>query len=823
MPAVTVPNRNRRLGSLRNSALGPKAKSAQRPAQRKHTCCDNPKVEDDGEGHMVCRNCFTQISESNIVADVTFQEDSRGAATVQGDFIGEHARHAQTLGRGVSQRVGGGEKNTALEIERNGKRALAGLCPRLDIPESISNQANSLYIVAAQNNFSAGRRTDEVVAACLYAACRRQKDNKIMLIDISELLHLNVFRLGEVYKDLCRELYLKSTGVGTQYLVEVESLIMKYCRQLQFEDQTRQVAEDAVKIVRRMKRDWMVTGRHPAGLCGACIILAARMNNFRRSIREVVFVAKVSDATMLKRVHEFRRTKSASLTVDQFREFAPRLKHQHDPPVLYESDLKKQKFEEKKRKRKEASEAREVIEISDDDAESSSSSRESSAPANTPSTQQQGGEPSKKRRRSEKTQSATPAATQQEPRRDADGFLIPPLPVDPNLQQEREEKPKRGRGRPKIAAQEPVVITEEELADEAQLAGEIDHALNDEEIIDSRNEIEKVKSEERAKMLAEQQKQKAAESVKARRESEGITWLNGTVPSTNDEVTPESLEEEFSNDPEVQNCLLSEAEQVSKEQIWVHNNLDWLRLQQEKKMVEAVVKATGRNAQGKKPGKGAKRTKRRKIGDGTTLAEATTPIETPADATAAMLAKRAPGGFSKYINYSAMQALFQHSPSTSTSASRRGSTTTSPNDASRDQTPSTAARDAAQERESTSLTPAPRSEAPRLQSPPTTQQAGAAAHASVTPARRTQTTAPQAPSTPPQTQAEAGAGAEDEESEGEEGDYVQDELDYGSDAGSSRGSEEADDREDIGEDDYHGSIDPTGGWSVTGTYGEEDY
>ena len=748
--------------------------------------------------------------------DVTFAEDAGGRTTAQGDFIGENARHAQTLGRGVTQRVGGGERNKAQELERNGKRWLAGMCPRLGIPESVQIQACTLYMMAGDHNFSAGRRTDEVIAACLYAACRRNPQNTIMLIDISELLRMNVFRLGEVYKDLCRELYIKAGGVGTQQLVEVESLIMKYCRKLQFADATRQVAEDAVKIVRRMKRDWMVTGRHPAGLCGACIILAARMNNFRRSIREVVWVAKVADITIMKRVEEFRRTKSAALTVDQFREYAPRMKHQHDPPILYESQLKKQKLEEKKRKRKEASLARETIEISDDNDSDSGRDTSTATPA---ADQTNGGkEPPRKRRRTDTAETASSAATQQEPRRDADGFVIPALPADPAVPgEEQPEKPKRGRK--KKEPPPPVVITEEELADERDLEKEIEYVLNDDEIIDSRNEIEKAKDEERAKMLAEQQKKVAADNAKARRESEGITWLDGQTAASNEEAAEDDLEAEFANDPEVQNCLLSEIEQKAKEQIWVFNNEDWLRQQQHKQLVEDFAKNTGRNEKGKKGGKGAKRRKRHRIGDGSIIANATTPIETPAEASHAMVQKLAGNKFTTALSLDKLKQLYQRSPS-STSGSQPESTTPSNGAVSRDRTPSTGGREAAQNSDSSvSPTPAPRAEATGAQSPPATQQ-GAAAPAF--PMRRTAATQP-APATAEQTQAQATEEAGDDESEGDEGDYIRDEADYGSDLDTPTGFGCDDDREDIGEDDYERAIDPTGGWSVNDDTFGEDY
>lgn len=816
MAAGMAANRTRRLGSLSRPSPAPTSKSVQRPTAKKHTCCNDPKVEDDGDGHMVCRHCFTQISESNIVADVTFQEDSRGAATVQGGFIGENARHARTLGPATFRRVGGGDRNSAQEAEANARRMLGTLCPRLGISEAVANMAGQIFHMASEGKFSAGRRSDEVIAACLYAACRRQKDNTVLLIDISELLRLNVFRLGEVYKDLCAVLYLGGK-LGTQNLVEVESLIMKYCRRLEFGDATRQVAEDAVKIVRRMKRDWIVTGRHPAGLCGASIILAARMNNFRRSVREVVYVAKVADMTISSRMKEFNMTRSAAMTVDQFRQYGFTYKMAHDPPVLSTSKVQKEKFESKKRKREQASQARDGVGHGEIEPQSQQAFAMTVTPA--PIQHAEADEGAESRQATMDTEElATPAPTQAEPRRDADGFLIPALPpaAEPNIG-EQEESPKRKRGRPKKAAPQPFVISAEDLAEEAELEHEIGQVLGEDEIQDSRNELEKAKGEERAKLLADQQKELAAQESKIRRESEGITWWDSTEHSSREEVTADELEAEFANDPEVMNCELSPAEQKIKEQIWVTHNEDWLRVQQEKSLIRAVAKASNRNERGKKKGKPTKRKRRSKMGDGSTVAEATTPIETPADANMAMLNKRAPAAFSKYINYEALMKVYHHpDPSSpSASASRAGSEARAdPNGASKEATPSIE-----DDLNEPSETAALSGSVDLLPSPPQTQRPPGAITSTKT-AAPAEPALPPVPPTPDPTQAEAGAAAE--ESEGDEDDYVQpDDLDYGSDAGSAAGwGEDEDEREDIGEDDYQRALSPTHGLAYDDAYDE---
>ena len=81
-----------------------------------------------------------------------------------------------------------------------------------------------------------------------------------------------------------------------------------------------------------MDRDWLARGRRPAGVCGAVLLLAARMNNFRRSIEEIVQVVKIADTTLRKRLDEFRSTPSGALTLTDFRTVW--LEEEMDPPAF---------------------------------------------------------------------------------------------------------------------------------------------------------------------------------------------------------------------------------------------------------------------------------------------------------------------------------------------------------------------------------------------------------------------------------------------------------------------------------------------------------
>lgn len=67
-----------------------------------------------------------------------------------------------------------------------------------------------------------------------------------------------------------------------------------------------------------MKRAWITTGRRPNGLCGAAILIAARYHNYKRNITQIVKVVHVCEETIRKRLDEFKHTRTAKLTRDEF-------------------------------------------------------------------------------------------------------------------------------------------------------------------------------------------------------------------------------------------------------------------------------------------------------------------------------------------------------------------------------------------------------------------------------------------------------------------------------------------------------------------------
>ena len=78
------------------------------------------------------------------------------------------------------------------------------------------------------------------------------------------------------------------------------------------------VASTALRIIKSMKRDWMAFGRKPTGLVAAAILIASRYHSIIFPISDMAPIMGVCVETIKRRILEFKQTKAASLTLDEF-------------------------------------------------------------------------------------------------------------------------------------------------------------------------------------------------------------------------------------------------------------------------------------------------------------------------------------------------------------------------------------------------------------------------------------------------------------------------------------------------------------------------
>ncbi|XP_045308144.1 transcription factor IIIB 90 kDa subunit isoform X1 [Leopardus geoffroyi] len=284
--------------------------------------CGGTDIElDAARGDAVCTGCGSVLEDNIIVSEVQFVENSGGGSSAVGQFVSlDGAGKTPTLGGGFHVNLG---KESRAQTLQNGRRQIHHLGNQLQLNQHCLDTAFNFFKMAVSKHLTRGRKMAHVIAACLYLVCRTE-GTPHMLLDLSDLLQVNVYVLGKTFLLLARELCINAPAIDPCLYIP------RFAHLLEFGEKNHEVSMTALRLLQRMKRDWMHTGRRPSGLCGAALLVAARMHDFRRTVKEVIGVVKVCESTLRKRLTEFEDTPTSQLTVDEFMKID--LEEECDPP-----------------------------------------------------------------------------------------------------------------------------------------------------------------------------------------------------------------------------------------------------------------------------------------------------------------------------------------------------------------------------------------------------------------------------------------------------------------------------------------------------------
>jgi len=190
-------------------------------------------------------------------------------------------------------------------VERNLVFALSELdriASSINLPRSIRETAVVYYKRAIALNLIRGRSIEGVVAACLYASCRKNNVPRT-LDEIGDVSKVSRKELGRTYRFLVRSIGVKLLPTSPQ------DYILRFCSELQV---SNKVIAKASEIIKEAERLELTSGRGPTGVAAAAIYIASVVMGERRTQREVAEIGCVTEVTIRNRYKEL----SARLDID---------------------------------------------------------------------------------------------------------------------------------------------------------------------------------------------------------------------------------------------------------------------------------------------------------------------------------------------------------------------------------------------------------------------------------------------------------------------------------------------------------------------------
>ena len=200
--------------------------------------------------------------------------------------------------------------NQIFNREKKIKNLFSNIINILKLPNFLLEISMKYYKLCLNKNFSKGIKSKILCCVILYSICRLNNIN-ILLIEFSNIIKINLFKLGTIYIKFIKLFDLKIPLLDSSLILK--KLISKFKNFNSNEIQ--QINQIAFKILQCMKKNWLIEGRNPNGICAACIFISLKLNNFKTD--DVCKIINISKKTINLRINEFKQTKFALLSKDE--------------------------------------------------------------------------------------------------------------------------------------------------------------------------------------------------------------------------------------------------------------------------------------------------------------------------------------------------------------------------------------------------------------------------------------------------------------------------------------------------------------------------
>ncbi len=286
---------------------------------------------------MLCQNCGSKeiMYQSEISSSICLE---CGRVLENIDEIINQNPYSENLkiGNNYNLLISNHLLNSDLKI----KKIFQKLISSLNLPEYFLENAIKYYKCASNKNFAKGRSQILICSIILYTLCRINKTQHL-LIDFSNVSKINIYKLGNHYLQ-----FIKLFNINID-LIDPSLFLKRFINKLNLDLKSQKNVYDiSLKIIQCMKKDWLIEGRNPLGICGASIYLSLSINDFKSDINFISKIVNIRKETIKKRINEFLNSRFSKFRKDEFLNLNLNLFNDIYPP----SFIKNRFLDEKKEK-----------------------------------------------------------------------------------------------------------------------------------------------------------------------------------------------------------------------------------------------------------------------------------------------------------------------------------------------------------------------------------------------------------------------------------------------------------------------------------------
>jgi transcription factor IIIB subunit 2 len=249
------------------------------------------------EGKIICKFCGFLLDENISNPDISFEGKEKKIFSLNGQLV---------------RRINSDSFSNKIKFNdlvlSSARRKINQLAQTLKLKGFFQDEAYRIFILATQKGFINRQKLQNLCVSSLYVVCRQKKTHHL-LVDFSDVTQIQTNRIGSVFLKFIRDLKIKIP------VIDPSLYIHRFVSRLNLGNKTKTIALSALRLMARMKREWVSTGRRPSGLCGAAILLAAKMHGLKKTQKEISNIVRIGDFAIRSRLREINKTTMSNLTI----------------------------------------------------------------------------------------------------------------------------------------------------------------------------------------------------------------------------------------------------------------------------------------------------------------------------------------------------------------------------------------------------------------------------------------------------------------------------------------------------------------------------
>jgi len=171
------------------------------------------------------------------------------------------------------------------------------LADKLKVSSSIVEKAAYIYRKALKKDLVRGRSISCIIAASLYAACRKTRTPRT-LKDVAKVIGVRSREVAKNYRLLFKELNLKMP------VTDSVKCVSRIASKVEIPERT---SRKALRILEKAKRKGISAGKDPMGLAGTALYIACISDGITRTQKDISKAAGVSEVTIRNHFKSLRR------------------------------------------------------------------------------------------------------------------------------------------------------------------------------------------------------------------------------------------------------------------------------------------------------------------------------------------------------------------------------------------------------------------------------------------------------------------------------------------------------------------------------------